>query len=49
MMKKQILLMISAHSDKDKFLQNPYEEFCKDADILDCFLYPNTFGYYLGA
>ena len=45
--KKQILLIISNHSDKDVWSENPFEEFGKDVDTLDCFLYPNAFGYYL--
>jgi hypothetical protein len=45
--KQQILLIISNHSDKDTLSENPFEEFGKDVDILDSFLYPNAFGYYL--
>ena len=45
--RKQIISIIYNHSDKDIWSDDPFEEFGKDADILDCFLYPNTFGYYL--
>lgn len=45
--KKNILKMVFSHSDKDVWSEDPYEEFCKDADILDAFLYPNAYGYYL--
>jgi hypothetical protein len=45
--KQQILLVISNHSDKDIWSESPFEEFGKDVDILDSFLYPNAFGYYL--
>lgn len=43
----QILLIVSNHSDKDVWSDNAFEEFGKDVDILDAFLYPNAFGYYL--
>jgi HD superfamily phosphodiesterase len=45
--KNQILSIISNHSDKDVWSENPLEEFGKDVDILDSFLYPNAFEYYL--
>jgi len=45
--KKEIIKLIFNHSDKDVWSADPYEEFCKDADILDSFLYPNAYGYYL--
>jgi hypothetical protein len=45
--KKKIIKLIYHHSDKDIWSADPYEEFCKDVDILDSFLYPNAYGYYL--
>ncbi len=45
--KHQIFTIIYSHSDKDVWSQNPFEEFGKDVDTLDSFLYPNAFGYYL--
>jgi hypothetical protein len=35
------------HSDKHLRSQDPFVEFGKDADVLDCFLYPGAFGFYL--
>ncbi len=43
----RILDIIYHHSDKHVWSSDPFQEFGKDADILDCFLYPNVFGYYL--
>lgn len=43
----QILRIIYHHSDKHLWSEDAFQEFGKDADILDCFLYPNAFGYYL--
>jgi hypothetical protein len=45
--KALIIKIIKNHSDKDIWSDNPYEEFGKDVDILDAFLYPNAYGYYL--
>ena len=35
------------HSDKHLWSEDPFVEFGKDVDVLDCFLYPGAFGYYL--
>jgi hypothetical protein len=35
------------HSDKHFWSDDPFAEFGKDVDVLDCFLYPGAFGYYL--
>jgi hypothetical protein len=35
------------HSDKHLRSADPFVEFGKDADVLDCFLYPGAFGFYL--
>jgi hypothetical protein len=43
----QILNIIGSHSDKHIFSDDPFSEFGKDVDILDCFLYPGAFGFYL--
>ena len=45
--KEQILTIIYNHSDKEIWSEDPLAEFGKDVDTLDCFLYPNAFGYYL--
>jgi hypothetical protein len=45
--KEMILKIVYYHSDKEIFSDDKYEEFGKDVDILDSFLYPNAFGYYL--
>jgi hypothetical protein len=45
--KDKIIRIIYNHSDKEVFSNNKFEEFGKDVDILDSFLYPNAFGYYL--
>jgi hypothetical protein len=44
---KKIIDIIVNHSDKHLFSDDPYIEFGKDADVLDCFLYPNAVEYYL--
>ena len=44
----QIEKIIYHHSDKHLWTDDPFEEFGKDVDVLDCFLYPNAFQYYLG-
>ncbi|MDR2720366.1 MAG: HD domain-containing protein [Nitrososphaerota archaeon] len=45
--KKQIISIVYNHSDKEIWSENSFEEFGKDVDTLDSFLYPNAFGYYL--
>lgn len=45
--RKQIYKIVYNHSDKDIWSKDPFEEFGKDVDVLDCFLYPDGFGYYL--
>jgi hypothetical protein len=35
------------HSDKHLWSDDVFVEFGKDADVLDCFLYPGAFGFYL--
>jgi hypothetical protein len=42
-----IYRLIYHHSDKHVQTENAWEEFGKDADVLDCFLYPGAFDYYL--
>ena len=39
--------LVANHSDKHVWSGDPYEEFGKDVDVLDCFLYPGAFDYYL--
>jgi hypothetical protein len=39
--------LVKSHSDKHVWSDNPYSEFGKDVDVLDCFLYPGAFDYYL--
>lgn len=43
----KIISIIYHHSDKHIWSKDPYIEFGKDVDILDSFLYPGAFGYYL--
>lgn len=43
----QIRRIVYHHSDKHVWSDDPFEEFGKDADILDCFLYPNPLPDYL--
>lgn len=45
--RKQIYKIVYNHSDKDTWSKDPFEELGKDADVLDCFLYPDCFEYYL--
>ena len=40
-------LLVVSHSDKHIWSDEPYAEFGKDVDVLDCFLYPGSFDYYL--
>ncbi|MBR9971804.1 hypothetical protein [Magnetospirillum sulfuroxidans] len=42
-----ILRIITEHSDKHIFSNDSYSEFGKDVDVLDCFLYPEAFNFYL--
>ncbi len=44
----QIWSIIYHHSDKHIWTEDPFKEFGKDVDVLDCFLYEGAFGYYLG-
>jgi len=37
-----VIKIIANHSDKHIFSDDPYCEIGKDADIVDCFLYPNV-------
>lgn len=43
----QIAKIVYHHSEKDIYSDDPLIEFGKDADILDCFLYPDPFRDYL--
>jgi len=38
----QVLTIIANHSDKHIISNDPYHEIGKDADIVDCFLYPGA-------
>jgi len=44
----QIYRLIYHHSDKHIWSDDPIEEFGKDVDVLDCFLYEGAFDFYLG-
>lgn len=44
---KDVLDIVVNHSDKHQKSLNPYVEFGKDVDVLDCFLYPNAIEFYL--
>ena len=46
--KNEILKIIYNHSDKHILSNDPFEEFGKDVDVLDCFLYDGAFDFYLG-
>jgi putative nucleotidyltransferase with HDIG domain len=39
--------LVANHSDKHVWSDDPYGEFGKDVDVLDCFLYPGAFEFYL--
>ncbi|HEX6153206.1 MAG TPA: HD domain-containing protein [Solirubrobacterales bacterium] len=39
--------IIRHHSDKHLTSEDPFAEFGKDVDVLDCFLYPGAFEWYL--
>jgi hypothetical protein len=43
----QVCRIIENHSDKHVWSPDPFDELGKDADILDCFLYPGAIGEYL--
>jgi hypothetical protein len=43
----QVHTIVFNHSDKQIWSSDPLAEFGKDADVLDCFLYPGAFDYYL--
>jgi len=40
--KEQIIKIVASHSDKHIESDDPYQEIGKDADLVDCFLYPNV-------
>lgn len=42
-----VLEIVVNHSDKHLISENPYVEFGKDVDILDCFLYPGALDEYI--
>ena len=44
----QIHRIIYNHSDKHIWTDDPFQEFGKDVDVLDCFLYEGAFDFYLG-
>jgi hypothetical protein len=44
---EQVHTIVFHHSDKHIWSADPLAEFGKDADVLDCFLYPGAFDYYL--
>jgi len=44
----KIYRLIYHHSDKHVWSDDPLEEFGKDVDVLDCFLYEGAFDFYLG-
>jgi hypothetical protein len=39
--------LVRHHSDKHLVSDDPFAEFGKDVDVLDCFLYPGAFEWYL--
>lgn len=43
----QVRRIVENHSDKDTWSPDPLQELGKDADILDCFLYPGALDEYL--
>lgn len=45
--KDMVERIVYFHSDKHEWTDDPFVEFGKDADVLDCFLYPGAFGFYL--
>jgi hypothetical protein len=44
---EQVHSVVFNHSDKHVWSADSLAEFGKDADVLDCFLYPGAFDYYL--
>jgi hypothetical protein len=44
---EQVHTIVYYHSDKDVWSRDSLAEFGKDADVLDCFLYPGAFDYYM--
>jgi hypothetical protein len=44
---EQVHTIVFHHSDKHIWSADPLAEFGKDADVLDCFLYPGAFEFYL--
>lgn len=44
---EQVHTIVFNHSDKHIWSTDQLAEFGKDADVLDCFLYPGAFDYYL--
>lgn len=42
-----VLRIVTNHSDKDVASDDPWTEFGKDVDVLDCFLYPHSLDEYL--
>ena len=45
--KKVVTDIVVNHSDKHIWTSDPYAEFGKDIDVLDCFLYPNAVEFYI--
>ena len=45
--KALVIKIIENHSDKHIWTDDPYQEIGKDADILDCFLYPTSTEHYV--
>lgn len=43
----QIMRIVRNHSDKHIWSDDPFQEFGKDVDVLDCFLYKGAFNFYL--
>jgi len=43
----QVHRIVYHHSDKHIWSDDAFEEFGKDADVLDCFLYPGALDFYL--
>jgi HD domain len=46
--KQAVTEIVGDHSDKHIFSRDPFREFGKDVDVLDAFLYPGAFEWYLG-
>lgn len=43
----QVRRLVFHHSDKHVWSDDPFQEFGKDVDVLDCFLYEGAFDFYL--